>query len=299
MLKEIAFHNGEFISADQLVVRPQDMGFMLGVTVAEQLRTFKGKLFEVEPHMKRLQRSLEIVGIAGVDTTALATAADKIIEHNYRLLEPSLDLGLTIFVTPGLYPTYAPEGERHPNIGIHSYPLPFSLWAKKYETGQSCEIVSVTQVSQTSWPRDLKCRSRMHYHLADQEAKKKRPGATAILLDELGNINESPTANVIAYFENEGLVSPPLESILPGISLRYVERLAQTLGSNFAYRPITAEEILQADEILLASTPFCLLPVSQLGNKTLQQRDCFHWLMKAWSKEVNVDIGAQAVDAAK
>lgn len=295
MSKEIAFHNGEFISADQLVVRPQDMGFMLGVTVAEQMRTFNGKLFEVEPHIKRLQRSLEIVGVADVDTVKLVDAAQQVVEHNYGLLAPNSDLGLTVFVTPGLYPTYAPDGERHPNIGVHSYPLPFSLWAEKYDSGQACEIVSVTQVSSTSWPRELKCRSRMHYHLADREAKQKRPGASAILLDELGNINETPTANVLAYFENEGLVSPPLESILPGVSLRYVERLAKTLGSKFTYRPISVEEFLQADEILLTSTPFCLLPVSHLGDKTLHQRDCFHWLLKAWSKDVNLDIRSQAV----
>ena len=295
MSKEIAFHNGEFISADQLVVRPQDMGFMLGVTVAEQMRTFNGKLFEVEPHIKRLQRSLEIVGVADVDTVKLVDAAQQVVEHNYGLLAPNSDLGLTVFVTPGLYPTYAPDGERHPNIGVHSYPLPFSLWAEKYDSGQACEIVSVTQISSTSWPRGLKCRSRMHYHLADREAKQQSPGASAILLDELGNINETPTANVLAYFENEGLVSPPLESILPGISLRYVERLAKTLGSKFTYRPISVEEFLQADEILLASTPFCLLPVSQLGDKTLHQRDCFHWLLKAWSKDVNLDIRSQAV----
>ena len=294
MKQPIAFSDGKMVSADQLVVQPQDLGFMWGVTVAEQLRTFHGKLFQLDSHIERLRGSLQIIGVSGVNPDDLVDSVREVVTHNYLLLNPGEDLGVTIFVTPGLSSTYAPNVERTPHVGVHTYPLPFSLWADKYETGQHCEVVNVPQVSEACWPRHLKSRSRMHYYLADREARAIAPMARAILLDEMGNVNEASTANVVVYFEDEGLVSPPRESILPGISLEFVAKLAKKLDCSFSCRPIAAGEFDRADEILLTSTPFCLLPVSRIGERTLTQRDCFRWLMKAWSNEVGFDIIQQA-----
>ena len=40
-----------------------DVGFILGATVAEQLRTFAGQIFHLDDHLARLAQSLEIVGL--------------------------------------------------------------------------------------------------------------------------------------------------------------------------------------------------------------------------------------------
>ena len=294
MTEPIAYSNGQFIPATQLVVQPQDMGFMWGVTVAEQLRTFRGELFEPELHRDRLAESLCIVGIDSIDVTQLFAAAGDVVANNHGLLDEGHDLGVTIYCTPGLSRTYAPDGKRSPHVGVHSYPLPFSLWAEKYDAGQHCEVVSVPQVDAACWPRQLKCRSRMHYYLADSEARETHAAARAILLDAEGNVNEASTANVLVYFDDEGLVSPLKETILPGISLEVVEQIAGELDCNLTFRPIHADELQKADEILLTSTPFCLLPVSRLGSREILQRDCYHWLMRAWSKRVGLDIPEQA-----
>ena len=293
MKQPIAYHNGELVAAEQLVVRPYDMGFMLGVTVAEQLRTFAGKLRQVDEHFRRLRSSLGITGV-DVDLAAIKVAAFEVVEHNHQLLPKGHDLGLTIFVTPGLYPTYAPDGESEPTIGIHTYPLPFKLWAKKYEIGQACEIVSVPQVSEACWPRELKCRSRMHYYLADREAKKRNANARAILLDEAGNLNEASTANVLVGLGSETLVSPRLESILPGISLQHAVSFAPKADLATEFRAIAQAELEEANEMLLTSTPFCVLPVSNLGAKTFEDRSHFEKLIAAWSNEVGFDLVEQA-----
>ncbi len=288
----IAYRNGEFVSLDKLTVPPQDLGFMWGVTVAEQLRTFRGELFQLAEHLNRLRTSLQIVGV-DVDITAIEDAAKQIVKHNYALEDSNTDLGVTIFVTPGLSSTYSPHTEPNPLIGVHSYPLRFTLWKSKYDDGQVCELSSVTQVPTDCWPRHLKARSRMHYFLADQQVRKRNPNARAILLDDEGYVNEASTANVLAYFNDEGFVSPPLEDILPGVSLRYVEAIVQQRGGSFTYRKLTAKELADADEIFLTSTPFCLLPISQLDEEKLTQRSRFNELLSDWSQAVNVDIRNQ------
>lgn len=293
MTQTIAYSDGQFVPADQLLIRPTDLGFMLGVTVAEQLRTFRGEVFEQEAHFNRLQRSLRTIGIEGVSVAEVADAVKNVVRHNHRLLATGNDLGVTIFVTPGDATTFGPH-DSLPRVGIHTFPLPFRNWADRYEVGQPCSFVSVPQIEHTSWPRSLKCRSRMHYFLADREARESNPNSRAILLDMKGRINEASTANVVAYFKSEGLISPPLESILPGISLSVVERLASRIGDGLSFRHLTPNELMDADEVLLTSTPFCVLPVSQLGVRAFDQRDCFQRLIEAWSDEVGLDIIAQA-----
>ena len=54
----------------QLAVPVYDAGFVQGVTVAEQLRTFGGRLFRLPQHLERLQHSLEIVGVSPAQTVS-------------------------------------------------------------------------------------------------------------------------------------------------------------------------------------------------------------------------------------
>ncbi len=298
MPEPIAYDCGEFIPASRLVIAPQDTGFMLGVTVAEQLRTFGGELFAWPEHLSRLSRSLEIMGLRDkIDLDSLLPAAEEVTRHNHALLEDGDDVGVTVFITPGRFATYTQGDESSsPTVGIHTYPLPFSLWANAYETGQRCVISSIPQISARSWPRELKCRSRAHYYLADQQAKQVDPQARAILLDELGEVNEASTANVVAYSAHAGLVSPPRGEVLPGVSLLHLQQLAAELGIEFTDRRLTVEELRAADEILLTSTPFCILPVSVLDNQPLPQQSSpiAARLLTAWSDTVGVDIAGQA-----
>ena len=294
MSSPIAYLNGRFVSHDEVSVAPQDLGFMWGVTIAEQLRTIRGELFLLDQHLERLALGLQTVGV-GVQIDDIAAAAQEIVRRNFALVDPSADLGVTIFVTPGISRTYRPDAEPVPTTGVHSYPLPFSLWAEKYRIGQHCELSHVQQVPAACWPRAIKARSRLHYFLADQEVRSRHPAAQAILLDDRGYVSEASTANVIAHLPGEGLVSPPLEDILPGVSLRFVESLAKAQGEALTYRKISSEELDAADEILLTSTPYCILPVSQLGKRALTKRERFNRLLKSWSEHVGIDIEAQAL----
>src|SRR5262245_38563502 len=57
-----AYLNGQWVDAASVRIGLEDLGFTLGVTVVERLRTFNRQPFEVEGHLRRLARSLAIVG---------------------------------------------------------------------------------------------------------------------------------------------------------------------------------------------------------------------------------------------
>jgi len=296
-MPRLAYLNGQFVSEASLSVPIYDAGFVQGVTVAEQLRTFGGKLFRLDKHLERLQRSLEIIGVAGIDSASLGEAAQELAGNNHKLLVPGDDLGLSLFVTPGPYPTFAPPGPSEPTIGMHTYAIPFHLWNEKYTTGERLVVSSVRQVPNTCWPLELKCRSRMHYYLADREARQREAGARALLLDQEDFIAEASTASVVLFRDAEGFLLPPREKILPGVSVGVLEELAREMGIAFLHRDLTVEDVYSADEVILCSTSPCLLPVVSLDGRPIGTGTVGPVLQQslaAWSRLVGLDIAEQA-----
>lgn len=298
MSENLAFVNGELVPADRALVPVQDAGFMQGVTVAEQMRTIGGKLFRLDAHIARLERSLDIVGVSlSFSLDDLKAAAQQLAQHNHSLLAPGDDLGLSMFATPGLYPTFAGAKQSEPFVCMHTYPVAFQLFAEKYESGQSLVVPQFRQVPPQCWPAELKCRSRMHYYLADREAKRIDPGARALLLDMDGNISEASTASVFIYLKERGLVAPPEEKILPGISLSVVKDLAQNLKVPFEHCDLTLDELTAADEVMLCSTSPCLLPVVRINQQRVRDGSpgpIYRQLLDAWMTLVEVDLISQA-----
>ncbi len=293
-----AYLNGRWIPASQAAVPVGDAGFILGATVTEQLRTFGGKLFRLDEHLDRLRQSLQIVGIEPrVTDREFAEIAQELAVRNHSLLEPGDDLGLCIFVTPGMLGAYELEQPGGPVVCMHTYPLPFHLWAEKYSIGQSLVTTEIRQVSPQCWPPTLKCRSRMHYYLADQRAAQIEPGARALLLDERGFVSEASTANVMVYNRDCGLISPPEDQVLHGISLAVIVELAEKLGIPVDHRELLPEAIGSADEVLLASTPLCLLPVTRFEGRRIGEGkpgEIFGRLVSAWNSLAGIDLVEQA-----
>ena len=290
---------GRFMPVSEMAIPVTDAGFSLGTTVTEQLRSFGGRLFQLDQHLLRLQRSLDIVGLKPLESlNQLAEIATNLVSQNYQLLAPGDDLGLSLFVTPGGLPRFHNGTQGPPCVGMHTFPLPFQLWDQKYLQGQSLVVTEIEEVSPQSWPTELKCRSRMHYYLADLAASRLEPGARAILLDANGHVIEASTANILLYKREKGFFSPPGEVALPGISLRFIQTLAADLGIDWNHRLIVPEEVTQADEIFLTSTPFCLLPVTSFNGNAIHNGcpgPLFTQLAQAWSDRIGVDFIEQAI----
>jgi branched-subunit amino acid aminotransferase/4-amino-4-deoxychorismate lyase len=293
-----AYLNGRFLSAASASLSLCDSGFVLGAAVAERVRTFAGKLFRLDDHLARLEHSLEIIDVdPGMPREEIARLARELVARNHPLLTPGDDLGLTVFVTPGIYPTDASGGPAEPTVGLHTSPLPFRLWADKYRTGEALVTTDVEQVAAKSWPRSLKCRSRMHYYLADRQAAIIERGARALLLDAEGLVVEASTANVMIFTRDRGLLSPPHQEVLPGISLAQVNELAEKLGIPCGEHELTPDDVAGADEVLLTSTPFCLLPVTRFNGRPIgggAPGQVFRRLLAAWNGLVGIDVAAQA-----
>jgi branched-subunit amino acid aminotransferase/4-amino-4-deoxychorismate lyase len=294
----LAYLNGEFLPEADARLPFYDSGFVMGTTVTEQLRTFAGSLFQLDVHLARLFQGLETIGVPSpLSEAEMSQRAEELVAANKQLVKAGDDLGLCIFITPGPYHTMAPQGPIKPTIGMHTYLLPFHLWETQYTEGVRLVVSDVQEVSANCWPRQLKCRSRMHYHLADQEVQRRFPGARPLLLDEEGFVTETPTAGLICYFQTAGLIAPPTSKTLASTSWHYIRALAESEGIEVLERNLTPQDVASATEVMLASTPYCLLPVVEFQNCPVgsgKPGPMFSRLISMWGTRASVDIRAQA-----
>jgi branched-chain amino acid aminotransferase len=290
----LTYHNGSLLPSTDVQLPLSDLGFMMGVTVSERLRTFSGRLFRLQEHMDRLCQSLAWIGLEPPESIEeLTEAAEDLASNNHSLLDPADDLGMYILVTPGTVSQDSPR----PTVIIGTAPLDFSCWKGTYQEGTTLVTSRHRQIPASSWHPHLKCRSRMHYFLADQEAERREPGSRALLLDQQGNVGEASTANVVIYGKQEGLVSPRREGILAGISLDVLEELAGSLSIPFSERDLSLADLEAADEVLMTSTSPCVWSVTGLDGSPIgdgQVGPCSAQLLSAWDSLVGVDIVAQA-----
>ncbi len=269
----LAYLNGSLVPASAAQLPVYDAGVVLGATVTELTRTFRQQPFRLADHLARLFGSLSSVGFElDLSSEDIAAVSQRLIEHNGTLLGSDAELGLIQFVTAGEYPTYAGMSASAPRVGpticLHTFRLPLARWAPAMSAGARLVTPNVRQVPPECLPASVKYRSRLHYYLADQEARKIDAQATALLLDLAGNITETGAANFL-FVERGAIISPTLRNTLPGISRQTIIELAAEVGIDFREEDSTPERVLSADEALLTSTPYCLLPVSHLNGMTI------------------------------
>jgi branched-subunit amino acid aminotransferase/4-amino-4-deoxychorismate lyase len=239
----------------------------------------------------------------GLSPAELARISRELVAHNGDLLRPDDELGLIHFVTAGELPVYAGSaaaGEpAKPTVCAHTFPLPFQLWAKKMRLGAHVVTPSIRHVPPQCYDPKMKYRSRMHYFLADHEARLVDPDAIPLLLDLDGNITETGGANFLIV-ERGTIVSPTLRNILPGISRQAVIELAARLGIPFVERDIQVHSVMNADEAFLTSTPFCVMPVTRINGVSIadgRPGPLYRQLIEAWSETVGVNILGQFAPA--
>jgi branched-subunit amino acid aminotransferase/4-amino-4-deoxychorismate lyase len=300
MPEPLAYLNGRVSPISQTTLSIFDMGIVMGAAVTEMARTFHHEPYRLQEHVDRLFRSIRHVGFE-VDLTreAVVDLAKELIEHNARLVPSHHDLGVSMFVTAGtslIFTGYAGMSTyRKPTVCVHTFPLPFELWADKYAAGQHLVTPSVRHLPPECLDPKIKARSRMHWYLADEQARLVDPKAIALLLDRQDNVTETSTANFFIVQPGR-LVTPTGRNTLQGISQQVVAELAEQYDLRYEQRDIQTYDVVNSDEAFTTSTPYCLLPVTKINGRPIgtgRPGPVFDLLLKGWSQVVSLDIAGQ------
>ena len=287
MKEPAAFFDDRIVPYSEAVIWVNHYGFTMGATISEYCRTFRHQIYRWEDHLARFRRSCEAAYITvALSDQGITERARQVVEYNAALRTSAEELALILVATPS-------DGDNLATLIMHTPLLPVARCRSVFQDGARVVTPATTQVPASCISPHIKHRSRLHYHIAREQAQRLAPGAIALLLDTEGNITETHIANFLLVKEGT-VISPPAATILPGISLKVVRELCADLGIPFAERPLTLDDCTSDDEALLTGTAFCLAGVRSINGKPMRwPGPIFEKLLAAWSAQVGVDIRSQ------
>lgn len=301
----MVYWNGEFVREIDARVSVFDSTLMYGDMVFEMTRTFGGEPFRLRDHLERLYASLVYARIdGGMTIDELEAATHETLERNREAIG-GLDCQIMHDISRGglaVYDTLIKEGTA-PLVIITTVPLVRQLGglATAFREGKHCVIPRQQSVPARHLDPKAKNRSRLFYKIAELQAGDLEDGAMPVLTDERGFVTESVGANLFIAVGGV-IMTPKPHDILRGVSRDNCMAMAAELGIELVEADLTPYDLRAADEMWLTSTPFCMLPVTRfefasVGNGA--PGPIFDALLAAWSKQVGVDIAAQATEYAE
>lgn len=256
--------DGRLVSPAAARVSVFDRGFLYGDSVFETIRTYRGRLFALDEHLRRLEQSATRVFIAlPVTLPALAAEletavrASGIEEAYVRVVvtRGSGELGLT--PSEGLAPLRVA-------MVLPLVPSPPAA----YERG----VRVVTYGSQRTADGTAAQGAKVSNYLVSVLALHRARGegaVEAVVVDAEGGVVEGATSNVFAVI-GDGLVTPPEEAgILVGVTRRRLLAAARELGLVMAERRLPLDELLGAQEVFISSSIRELLPVVAVDGRPI------------------------------
>jgi branched-subunit amino acid aminotransferase/4-amino-4-deoxychorismate lyase len=306
MTEPVVFLNGEFVPASRAHLNIYDLGIVLGATLTEMTRTFAHQPFRLEEHVARLYRSCKYASIVlPLSQGEMLERTHELIASNAALLDEGEDLGIVHFVTPGenrLYAGSAMGSARlTPTVCIHSFSLPLAAWRHLQTDGAHVVTPATRHIPPQCIDPKTKNRSRLHWHLADQQTRAVDPKAISLLLDLDGNITECAGSNFVIV-NGSTVYSPTSRNILGGVSLKTVRELTEKLGLDWVEKDLQIYDVINADEAWLTTTPYCIAPATRINGVPIgdgKPGPLFQKVLHAWSESVGVDIAAQIQNAAE
>jgi branched-chain amino acid aminotransferase len=142
----------------------------------------------------------------------------------------------------------------------------------------------------------IKYRSRLHFAIADAEARLVDPEAIPLMLDLDGNLAEGTGWNFFLVRKGE-LLTPAERNILAGISRQTTIELATKDGIRVIERDLQPYDALNADEAFITATSLCLMPVTRFNGQPIGEGrpgPMTRRLMSLWKEYLNFDFEAQA-----
>jgi D-alanine transaminase len=228
-----------------------DRGFLFGDGVYEVIPVYGGRLFRLQAHLDRLDRSLAGIHLANpMSLHAWEALLAELVRRNR-----AGDLSVYLQVTRGVakrdhaFPTGAP-----PTVVAMASPLPQSPL-----TAGVAAIVA----RDIRWDLcDIKAITLLPNALLRQRAVE--AGAMEAILVRHGFVTEGAASNVFVV-EGERVATPPRSAqLLPGITRDLVLELMAAGGIACEERMVTVDELHAASEVWLTSSTREVVPVVRL-----------------------------------
>ncbi|MFZ1219066.1 MAG: aminotransferase class IV [Chthoniobacterales bacterium] len=258
--------NGRITAEQEAVIPVFDHGFLYGEGIYETLRTYNGRLFLYDRHLRRLRNSARLIDLV-LPFTGDELAA-RIQETIFSAKLDGAEAYVRVLVTRGVGElTYDPKATPTPSWVIIVKPLS-SPSAETYEKGVKVVLVDVVRNHPQSVNPMIKSNNLMNSALAAQQALK-RGGFEAVMRNYRGELTECTQSNLFIV-KDRAVLTPPLESgLLPGITRELLFEIGREIGVEIREQVLRDGDLFAADEAFLTSTTRELLPIVTVDERPI------------------------------
>ncbi|MCP4201910.1 MAG: branched-chain amino acid transaminase [bacterium] len=266
---EVLWFDGEYLPWDAGTVHLQTHTLHYGLGVFEGIRAYEQTsggtaVFRLDDHLRRLEGSAKILEMnLPYDRKTLKDVCLELIrrnQHDACYIRPLAVLGAG---SMGVYPKDNPV-----EVSVMTWPWGAYLGDEALTKGIRCKVSSYAR----HFPNAalLKAKATGNYInsvLAKREAV--RLGyEEAIMLDIQGNVAEGSGENLFILRDGK-LITPPLNSVLQGITRDTIMKLAVAEGLEVYDRFFTRDELYLAEEAFLTGTAAEVTPIREVDDRLI------------------------------
>lgn len=259
----VIYLDGELVATADAKVSVFDHAFLYGDGVFETFRVVDGRVFRMEPHLDRLERSAAAIALDlplprdGIRRAILATIAANPWPMGF--VKAIVSRGA------GPEPLLEHAGLASRLVVIVRPSMPF------FADGAAIRGVTAAIVGTRKTPfaaLDPRIKSLNYLNMIRSRIEARGLGANeSILLDERGRVVEGSIYNVVAI-RGDRLVTP-IDGCLEGITLETTLEAAARLGYDVRRADVYPYDLETADEAIFTSTAVGLLPVTRLNGRPI------------------------------
>ncbi|MDQ2094509.1 D-amino-acid transaminase [Rhodalgimonas zhirmunskyi] len=262
-MSRIVYLNGEYLPEEEAKISIFDRSFLMADGVYEVTSVLDGKLIDFDGHAKRLERSLNELGMQKPQ------AFDDLLEIHRALVEKNgIEDGLVYLQvsrgSAGDRDFAFPDPEQvKPTLVLFTQNKPGLADSPASKTG-----IKVISIPDIRWHRrDIKTVQLLYPSMGKMMAK--AAGADDAWMVEDGFVTEGTSNNAYIVKGNKIITRALSNDILHGITRAAVLRFAREAQMEVEERSFTIDEAKKADEAFVTSASGFVMPVVEVDGATL------------------------------
>ena len=239
--------NGKLLPVEQAVVSIDNLSFVYGYGVYENLKVRNNVLFFPEMHVERLIHSAQVIGLK---TTHSKEKIEKAIRDLCAAIrQDSFNLKVLLIGTEKDADLYV--------IALN----PRFVTDKEYRNG----VKVITYNGERLFP-GAKTLNMLMSFLAYKEAQEKK-AYDALLFDNEGNIREGTRTNLF-FTDGKTIFTPPKEKVLEGVTKITLIDALKKKGMTVKEKELRATDVTKYS-LFLTSTSSNVLPIARIDEKNV------------------------------
>lgn len=251
---------GRFVEPHEATVSVLDRGFLFGDAVYEVVRSYDGRLWAMERHLRRLRNSLRAIDLSAADAAEIGEA----IREAYRRSGlPQAMVYLQVTRGAAASRRHAYTRDLRPTVLVMVSDIS-PLVARINWEGEP-----VVTAPDTRWRRcDIKSTNLLANTLAQTWALEQ--GAhEAVFVDADGCITEGSSTATFCVERGAVLATPLGPQILASVTREFAAEVAHDLGLPFRQERIPVARFRAAEEVFIASTVHEICPVVSVDGRQI------------------------------